>query len=90
MLKQRIITALILAPLMLGGVFLLPAPQFGVFIGAIATIAAWEWANMAGISQPAGRFIYAAIVALALLATASLINHEPAYRALFLAVAGGW
>lgn len=75
---------------MLGGVFLLPAPQFGVFIGAIATIAAWEWANMAGISQPAGRFIYAAIVALALLATASLISHEPAYRALFLAVAGGW
>ncbi len=90
MLRQRIITGLVLAPLMLGGVFLLPVLQFGVFIAAIATIAAWEWANMAGITQPAGRFLYAAIVAIALLATSWLINESPAYQTVFLVVAAGW
>lgn len=90
MLKQRILTALILAPLMLGGIFLLPVPQFGLFIAAIITIAAWEWANMAGITQPVGRFLYAGAVAIALFASAWLINKQPSYQIVFLAVAGGW
>lgn len=90
MLKQRIITALILAPLMLAGVFLLPINEFGIFIGAIVTIAAWEWANMAGISQPAGRVAYALVVALSLLATSWLLSRDSSYQALFLTVAGGW
>lgn len=90
MLKQRVITALVLAPLMLGGVFLLPVPQFGLFIAAIATIAAWEWANMAGLTQPLARFLYAGLMAVALLATAWLIHKYPNYQALFLAIAGAW
>ncbi len=90
MLKQRIITALILAPLMLGGIFLLPVPQFGLFIAAIITIAAWEWANMAGITQPVGRFLYAGVIAIALFASAWLINKQSSYQTVFLAVAGGW
>lgn len=90
MLKQRIITALILAPLMLGGIFLLPVPQFGVFIGIIVTVAAWEWANMASITQPIGRFAYAGTVALALVATSWLVAHNPTYQGAFLAVAGSW
>ena len=90
MFKQRLITALVLAPLMLGGVFLLPVHEFGIFIGVIATIAAWEWANMAGISQPVGRVLYAAFIALILFATSWLLSKEPAYQNYFLALAGGW
>lgn len=90
MFKQRLITALVLAPLMLGGVFLLPVHEFGIFIGVIATIAAWEWANMAGVSQPLGRVLYAAFIALALLVTSKLLEQEAAYQSIILAIAGGW
>ena len=68
MLKQRILTGLILAPIMIGGIFYLPVPEFMLFIGAIAALGAWEWANLSGITNKAGRVAYAAIVASLLVA----------------------
>ncbi|MDA0789708.1 MAG: phosphatidate cytidylyltransferase [Proteobacteria bacterium] len=59
MLGQRIITALIMAPIALAGVFLLQNSGFAVFVGAVLVIAAWEWARLAGIEGP-GRVAYAA------------------------------
>ena len=55
MLLQRVLTALILAPLMLAGIYLLPDIGFRIFIGLIVALAAWEWANVAGIVSPFGR-----------------------------------
>ena len=63
MLKTRIITALILAPIAIGGIFFLPPMGFALFTGAIITAAAWEWANMSGIESPAGRIAYALVTA---------------------------
>jgi len=59
MLLQRIVTALVLAPLMLAGIYLLPDLGFRVFIGAIVVLGAWEWANLAGFKTPLGRLIFA-------------------------------
>lgn len=42
-MKQRIITALILAPLVLWGVFELPIPFFIIALTAISVIGFWEW-----------------------------------------------
>lgn len=62
MLKQRIITALILAPIMIGGIFYLPLSQFMVFIAAISVLGAWEWANLSGLTNQVGRVAYAGLV----------------------------
>ncbi len=59
MLRQRIITALIMAPIALAGVFVLQNWGFALFVGTVLVIGAWEWARLAGISGP-GRFVYAA------------------------------
>lgn len=51
MFKQRVITALILAPLALCAVFYLPPLGFALFLGAAFVIAAWEWAAFCGFSS---------------------------------------
>ncbi|CAD5108285.1 phosphatidate cytidylyltransferase [Zestomonas carbonaria] len=63
MLKQRVITALILLPIALGGFFLLDGAAFATFIALVVTLAAWEWARLAGIEAQAGRVAYATLVA---------------------------
>lgn len=63
MLKQRILTALVLAPIMIGGIFYLPLGLFKLFIAAIVTLGAWEWANLSGVKMQVGRVAYAGIVA---------------------------
>ncbi|MDB6442838.1 phosphatidate cytidylyltransferase [Pseudomonas sp. 21TX0197] len=63
MLKQRIITALILLPIALGGFFLLEGAGFALFIGLVVTLGAWEWARLAGFAAQSARMTYAAAVA---------------------------
>ena len=66
MLKQRIITALILAPLALCGFFLLEGGSFALFIGAVVVLGAWEWARLAGFEAQPVRMAYAGGVAVLL------------------------
>ncbi|MFT4675235.1 MAG: phosphatidate cytidylyltransferase [Reinekea sp.] len=68
MLLQRFVTALVLAPLMLAGIYLLPTDGFRVFAGLIVILGAWEWANLAGLTAPRARIGLAALTALGLLA----------------------
>ncbi|OPX54642.1 phosphatidate cytidylyltransferase [Oceanospirillum multiglobuliferum] len=65
MLKQRVITALILAPLTLWGLFGLSAEHFIWFISAVVLIASWEWADLSG-SSTLGRVLYPAAMGLML------------------------
>jgi len=81
-LKTRIITALILAPIAIGGIFFLPPLGFALFTGAIITLGAWEWANMAGLTSQAARIGYAAAIAAVLFA----LLHVPALAVFWLAL----
>lgn len=48
MLKYRVITALILIPIVIAALFLLPPEGFGLVIIAISGLAGWEWAQFIG------------------------------------------
>ncbi|QLC74173.1 phosphatidate cytidylyltransferase [Pseudomonas sp. LPB0260] len=74
MLKQRVITALVLLPIALGGFFLLEGAAFALFIGAVIGLGAWEWARLAGFDGQPQRVGYAALVALLLFG----LYHLPA------------
>lgn len=65
MLKQRIITALLLAPLVLWGLFGLSGSAFALFVGLAMGVAAWEWARLSGL-QLIGQLVFPAIILLAL------------------------
>jgi phosphatidate cytidylyltransferase len=51
MLIQRIITASVLASLIAAAVFKLPIDYFSLLMGLVSLLAAWEWGNLAGISN---------------------------------------
>nr|WP_067292930.1 phosphatidate cytidylyltransferase [Marinobacterium profundum] len=58
MLKQRLLTALVLAPLTLAGVFLLPLPGFELFVAAAMLLGAWEWSQLAGFERLVSRLAF--------------------------------
>jgi phosphatidate cytidylyltransferase len=49
MLKQRTLTALVLAPLAIAAILLLPTAGFAILIAAMSLQALWEWTRLAGI-----------------------------------------
>ncbi|HXS73316.1 MAG TPA: phosphatidate cytidylyltransferase [Rhodanobacteraceae bacterium] len=51
MLKQRVLTALVLAPLIVALVFLTTTVVFAVLLGAIFLLGLWEWTRMSGMRR---------------------------------------
>lgn len=49
MLRNRIITASLLAPLVIAAILLLPPDGFAVLWGVIILLGAWEWANLSAL-----------------------------------------
>lgn len=64
MLKQRVITAVILAAVFLAVLFFTPWWGFALFSGLVFALAAWEWANLAGFTSTIARSAYALVTAL--------------------------
>ncbi|MFC4700023.1 phosphatidate cytidylyltransferase [Glaciecola siphonariae] len=50
MLKQRILTAIILAPAALAAILFLPIEGFKIAVAGVICLGAYEWANMSGIT----------------------------------------
>lgn len=88
MLLQRVITALVMLPIALGGFFLLDGVAFELFIGAVISIAAWEWAQLAGVKAQPARIAYALLVAVALLVLHRLASST--VNQIVLSVALAW
>ncbi len=68
MLKYRLITAIILIPLVIAGLFLLPPAILGYALIAISALAAWEWAQFVGWKTQTKRIGLALFFAAGLLA----------------------
>ncbi|WP_045049454.1 phosphatidate cytidylyltransferase [Rouxiella chamberiensis] len=77
MLKYRIITALILIPIVIAALFLLPPVGFAVVTIVVCMLAAWEWGQFAGFKSRTQR-IWLAIICGFLL-TAMMLSL-PAYQ----------
>lgn len=77
MLKYRIITALILIPLVIAALFLLPPVGFAVVTIVVCMLAAWEWAQFAGYKSRTQRVWLAILCGFVL--TAMMLSL-PAYQ----------
>jgi phosphatidate cytidylyltransferase len=66
-LRQRVLTGLIMAGLFLAAVTYLPLPGLALLFGLIIGLGAWEWSSMAGWQKPVVRAFYVFLVLAALL-----------------------
>jgi len=60
LLKQRIITALILAPLAIAAIFYMSLNNFAAFIMVVMAIGAWEWGPLMGFKNKRRRLAFVA------------------------------
>jgi phosphatidate cytidylyltransferase len=76
MLRQRIITALILIPIVVALLFYLPSPAFCILTALITLGGAWEWSNLIEIKKVSGRLLYLLLTACVFLMTFRLPVSE--------------
>src|SRR5579871_2577954 len=67
MLKQRIITAAILIPIVIWGIFYLSPLWFGWASAFVFLLVGWEWAALSGLLKPSHRFVFILSLLLAFL-----------------------
>lgn len=72
MLKQRLLTAGLLIPLIVAAIYFLPNGAFAIVLGLIAVIGLWEWAGLMGIGPFWDRWVYVMLV-LPLMWTAGFV-----------------
>jgi phosphatidate cytidylyltransferase len=58
MLVQRIVTASVLAALVLSAIFMLSATYFSLFIAVMTLLAAWEWLNLTDADKTSSRIVF--------------------------------
>lgn len=89
MLKTRVVTALVLLAVFVPVTLYAPAAGFGALIGVVVVFAAWEWARLLKLTGAAA-IGYAAVAALAVLASTRLGVGMRAARPLLEAAAVFW
>ncbi len=88
MLKQRVITAIILGSIIVFAIFKLSNVYVAIIFAAITLIGAWEWSTLIGLRALMKKFLYAGLVGLLVLAIWFFI--QPAQEKLILLVASLW
>ncbi|APC13194.1 MULTISPECIES: phosphatidate cytidylyltransferase [Providencia] len=68
MLKYRLLTAIVLIPIVIAALFLLSPANFGFVVIAVCALGAWEWAQFAGWHSQVKRIGLAIVFAIILLA----------------------
>jgi phosphatidate cytidylyltransferase len=89
MLRTRILTAAVLACILLSGLFLLPPSWAVAAFGAVFTVGAWEWGGFGALRGGAARGAYCAGIALVLY-LAWRWTGDPAHMMLLLQAAIAW
>lgn len=82
MLKVRILTAVILAPLVILAIFKLPNTYFTLFTSLVFILASWEWARLIGLKTVLSQALY--IIFIILMMILGLVVVVPNYNLLLL------
>lgn len=73
-LCRRVCTAGMLIPVVIAALFFLPNAYVSVLFGAFVSVAAWEWAGLAGLRHRAAKAAYAAVTLVLMAAVYSRLE----------------
>ncbi|MBL3526800.1 MAG: phosphatidate cytidylyltransferase [gamma proteobacterium endosymbiont of Lamellibrachia anaximandri] len=90
MLKQRVLTALILAPLIITGVLWSPTLYLALALALFLAICGFEWARLSGTNGPVGQFGYILVLGLFMAAATMLLEAPTLLLWLFALVVFWW
>lgn len=76
MLKQRVITAIILASVIISSVIFLPTQMLALMLAAIICVAAWEWAACAGFHDIPHKILYVSLILLCLIGSFIILEKQ--------------
>ena len=90
MLRQRVITALVLAPIVLVVILWLPQEATAAVLTLIVLAAAWEWSAFPGFRYPAMRILYVSIMTILIGAAWVYGIYQGAMNTVLLAAVIWW
>jgi phosphatidate cytidylyltransferase len=90
MLKQRILTALVLLPIVVLAILYLPNPVFALLWAVVLNLAAWEWSALARLSSSISRLGWLFVINAVLLALWLNLNVNAITDTVILLAAGFW
>ncbi len=90
MLKQRLLTALILIPLVVWAVLGLNTIVLGLIFGMFVLLGGWEWARLIGLQSTLARSAYVAFIAMLLYLSTFLLATSESFIFNVLVVTGLW
>ncbi len=90
MLKQRLLTALILIPLVVWAVLGLSTSVLGLILALFVLLGSWEWARLIGLHSPIVRSAYVAFIAMLLYLSKFLLATSENFIFASLVAAGLW
>jgi phosphatidate cytidylyltransferase len=91
MLKQRILTAVFLIPLLLAALFYLPLSWITLLFAAFIAVAAWEWGGLSGLRRVPAKIGYViSLLLFGLFSMNAIPNRPDLVVSLFSATALWW
>lgn len=90
MLFHRILTALVLLPLVIAAVLFLPQIGFALLLAVVILLAAGEWTRLAALTRPSQYLLFLGVVTAGMIAGWFLLAFPEVLFWLFLVVGFGW
>ncbi|GAB4359468.1 MAG: phosphatidate cytidylyltransferase [Gammaproteobacteria bacterium] len=90
MLKQRVLTALVLIPLVVWAIFGLPTPILAFLFAVLVLLGGWEWTRLIPVKTLGVRIAYLLFLILALYGAWLVLDQQEVLVAMLLVAAVWW
>ena len=90
MLRDRVLTAAVLIPILIAAILLLPVMYLALLFGFFVVLGAWEWSRLSGFTSIVSRIAYVGIAIMLMASSYDWIYQFQFLRDILFLVFVGW